>query len=93
MSWRAIWVSELTADIGHDIVADDKRRWDEEPHVPLEDVVNNKVAAVSRSTALLPPVTVPGHNGQQQCNVDPTEQSKLLSQVLLVQVADEADET
>jgi hypothetical protein len=60
--------------------------------VSLKDVVDDEVAAVSTRAGFQQPGFSPGHNGQQQGDVDPAEQGELLSQILLVQVADEANE-
>ena len=71
-------LAELTADICHDIVADDQRSRHEEPDEALEDVVDDEVAR---------------NDDEQQADVDPAEQGELLAEVLLLEVANETNET
>jgi hypothetical protein len=43
----SVHASKLTADISHNIIADHERSGNEEPHVPLEDVVDDEVTVIS----------------------------------------------
>jgi hypothetical protein len=69
---------QLTADIGHDVVANDERSGHEEPHEALENVVDDEVTA---------------DDDEEQGDVNPAEEGELLSQILLVQIAHKSDES
>ena len=66
----------LSANVGHDVVADYQRSGDEEPDQAFENVVDDEVTR---------------DDNHQQGHVDPTEEGKLLTKVLLLEVGDETD--